>query len=148
MKNLIFVFLTLLLAGCTSQKKYSDFDYSYARSGGIAPIYENLYIKGNSAHYMFEGQGKKYKKDFKVTAQELSDIQTAISANKFRSIQEDYKKVYDNISTIIKVKHGDNSSVKSDASFIMEKDKPRWENVVAVFRQVIEAHVPASAQNK
>ena len=66
MKNtLLFTLFILLLASCNSQKKYSDFDYSYSRSGGLSPIYENLWIKGKNAHYSFEGQGENVKKDFK-----------------------------------------------------------------------------------
>ena len=61
MKKIIAIFVFIILAACNSQKKYSDFDYSYSRSGGLAPIYENLLIKGNSVHYSFEGQGKNIK---------------------------------------------------------------------------------------
>ena len=63
MKKLIFVFLILILGGCTSQKVYTDFDYSFARSGGRIPMYENLLITGNNVHYSFEGQGKDNKSD-------------------------------------------------------------------------------------
>ena len=57
MKRFIAFFVLLALASCSPQKKYSDFDYSYSRSGGLSPIYENLWIKGKNAHYSFEGQG-------------------------------------------------------------------------------------------
>lgn len=141
MKN-IFLFLVLItLAACNSQKKYSDFDYSFSRSGGYAPIYENFVIKGNKAHYSFEGQGKKTKKDFTVSNTDLKNIESALTTNKFRTIREDYKKVYDNISVTINVKKGDNSGSKSDASFIMENDKPRWDNVVAEFQKIISANI-------
>ena len=63
MKRFIAFFVLLALASCSPQKKYSDFDYSYSRSGGLSPIYENLWIKGKNAHYSFEGQGKNVKKD-------------------------------------------------------------------------------------
>ena len=63
MKRFISFFVLLALASCSPQKKYSDFDYSYSRSGGLSPIYENLWIKGKNAHYSFEGQGKNVKKD-------------------------------------------------------------------------------------
>lgn len=142
MKKLAFVFLMVILASCNSQKKYSDFDYSYSRSGGLSPIYENFYIKGKAAHYMFSGQGKDFKKDFTLTDADVKNLENAVRQNNFRSIQEDYKKQYDNIATIIKVKHGDNSGLKSDASLIMPKDRERWNNVVAVFRGIIDANVP------
>ncbi|UJF28930.1 hypothetical protein L0B70_08670 [Kaistella sp. 97-N-M2] len=148
MRNILFVFLLVILTGCKTQNKYSDFDYSYSRSGGFAPIYENLLIKGNTAHYSFEGQGKNIKKDFKLSNDEVQNLETVIAQNNFRTIQEDYKKVYDNVATSVNVKTGENSGSKSDASFIMEKDKPRWEAVVASFRQIINAKVKTETTKK
>lgn len=139
MKRLIVLCVFLVLAACNSQKKYSDFDYSFARSGGFSPIYENLWIKGDNAHYSYEGHGKEFKKDFKLSAQELKLIEDALAQNDFRMIQEDYKKIYDNVSTAIYVKKGPESGRKSDASFIMESDKARWDNVVKVFQDIIES---------
>ena len=146
MKKLIFVFLIIILAGCTSQKKYSDFDYSFARSGGYAPIYENLLIKGNKAHYSFEGQGKNVKKDFSLTTKDLKEIENVLSENHFRTIQEDYNKLYDNISVEINIKKGNNTGSKSDASYIMKKDQQRWENIVIVFQQLIDRNINTSSQ--
>ena len=137
MKKIIALFIFVILAACNSQKKYSDFDYSYSRSGGFAPIYENLLIKGNSVHYSFEGQGKNIKKDFKITTEERKKIENVLSQNNFRMIREDYQKVYDNISTSINVKIGNQSGSKSDASLIMEGDQKRWNNVTAVFQEII-----------
>jgi hypothetical protein len=54
-------------------------------------------------------------------------------------IQEDYKKLYDYISTSIVVKKGSQSASKSDASYIMDADKARWENVANTFRQLIDS---------
>jgi len=141
MKNLFFVLTFLFLTACASPNKYRDFDYSYARSGGLSPIYENLLIKGHKVHYSFEGQNQKVKKDFRITSRELHRIETALEENKFRSIQEDYNKLYDNISTTINVKKGDNSGSKSDASNIMPKDKARWDSVVVVFHDIIQNNV-------
>lgn len=140
MKNFILVLLLLVFSGCNTQKKFSDFDYSYSRSGGYAPIYENLLIKGNTVTYSFEGQGKKINKSFKISPEEVQKIENALTANNFRTIQEDYKKVYDNISIAINVKKGNNSASKSDASFIMKKDQERWNAVVAVFHDIINAN--------
>lgn len=140
MKNFILVFFILILTGCNTQKKFSDFDYSYSRSGGYAPIYENLLIKGTTVTYSFEGQEKNIKKTFKISAQDLQKIENALTENNFRTIQEDYKKVYDNISVAINVKKGQNSANKSDASFIMKKDQERWNAVVAVFHDIINAN--------
>lgn len=148
MKKLIFVFLLFILASCSTQQKYSDFDYSYSRSGGFAPIYENLLIKGNKAHYSFEGQGKNIKKDFRISTDDLQNIKSAIAQNNFRTIQEDYKKMYDNVATTINVKNGDNSGSKSDASFIMAKDKPRWDAVVSAFQQIINANAKLATFEK
>ncbi|MBH1959106.1 MAG: hypothetical protein I8H68_03245 [Flavobacteriia bacterium] len=139
MKRFIAFFVLMALAACTPQKKYNDFDYSYSRSGGLSPIYENLWIKGNNAHYSFEGQGKNIKKDFTLSKDELSNIQNVLEQNKFRMIQEDYKKLYDYISTSIIVKIGSQSASKSDASYIMEADKSRWENVANTFRKLIDS---------
>ncbi|MBN8623366.1 MAG: hypothetical protein J0L47_09610 [Flavobacteriales bacterium] len=144
MKKLFVLFILAVLASCNANKKYSDFDYSFARHGGYAPIYENLWIKGNTAHYSFEGEGKKMKKDFKVSSEELKNIEDALTKNSFRTIREDLKKVYDYRSTSINVKKGPNSGSKSDASFIMENDRPRWNNIVNVFQQIIDSNVDSS----
>lgn len=145
MKKIIALFIFVILAACNTQKKYSDFDYSYSRSGGFAPIYENLLIKGNNAHYSFEGQGKKFKKDFKITSVERKKIENALSQNNFRMIREDYQKVYDNISTSINVKIGNQSGSKSDASMIMEGDKNRWNNITSVFQEIIKNKINATS---
>lgn len=145
MKKIIALFIFVILAACNTQKKYSDFDYSYSRSGGFAPIYENLLIKGNNAHYSFEGQGKKFKKDFKITSEERKKIENALSQNNFRMIREDYQKVYDNISTSINVKIGNQSGSKSDASMIMEGDKNRWNNITSVFQEIIKNKINATS---
>lgn len=145
MKKIIAIFVFVILAACNSQKKYSDFDYSYSRSGGLAPIYENLLIKGNSVHYSFEGQGKNIKKDFKITTEERKKIENVLSQNNFRMIREDYQKVYDNISTSINVKIGNQSGSKSDASLIMEGDKNRWNNITSVFQEIIKNKINATS---
>lgn len=143
-KTLLFTLILLILTACNSQKKYSDFDISYSRSGGYAPIYENLLIKGNSVHYSLEGQGKNIKKDFKITAAELAEINQTLTDNSFRTIREDHKKVYDYISTSINVKVGPNSGSKSDASFIMPQDQQRWRNITEVFRSFIERNTAST----
>ena len=148
MKKVIFIFLILILASCKTQNKYSDFDYSYSRSGGFAPIYENLLIKGNNAHYSFEAQEKKIKKDFQISNEDLKNIESVLTQNNFRSIQEDYKKIYDHISTAINVKNGANSGRKSDAAYIMAKDQKRWEAVTNVFQQIISANMNAVDSKK
>ena len=143
MKRFIALFLMMALASCTSQNKYTDFDYSYSRSGGLSPVYENLLIKGNKAHYSFEGQGKNIKKDLTFSNAELKTIDNVLQQNNFRMIQEDYKKLYDYISTSIVVKKGNQSGSKSDASYIMDADKARWENVANTFRQLIDSKISA-----
>lgn len=98
------LFAIIVLVSCNSQKVYSDFDISYSKSGGFAPIYENLLIKGNTAHYSFEGLGKKYKQDFKITDEDLKKLDNTLSQNNFRRIQEDHQKIYDGIATTINIK--------------------------------------------
>lgn len=135
------LFALIVLVSCNSQKVYSDFDISYSKSGGFAPIYENLLIKGNSAHYSFEGQGKKYKQDFDVSDQDLKNIETILSKNNFRRIQEDHKKIYDHISTSINIKKGLNEGSKTDASSIMPNYRTNWSNITNVFQELINTHV-------
>ncbi len=135
------LFGMMLLVSCNSQKVYSDFDISYSKSGGFAPIYENLLIKGNTAHYSFEGQGKKYKQDFDVSDQELSNIQATLSRNNFKRIQEDHKKIYDHISTSINIKKGPNEGSKTDASSIIPNYITNWSNITNAFQELINTHV-------
>ncbi len=149
MKKAILVFLIIILAGCASssnQKKYSDFDYSFARSGGLSPIYENLLIKGNKVHYAFEGQGKNIKKDFTISNEDLRNIENVLVENQFSMIQEDYNKLYDNVSVEINVKKGNNTGSKSDAAYIVKKDQQRWDNVVKVFQQLIDLNVKTDSE--
>lgn len=135
------LFALIVLVSCNSQKVYSDFDISYSKSGGFAPIYENLLIKGNSAHYSFEGQGKKYKQDFDVSDQDLKNIETILAKNNFRRIQEDHKKIYDHISTSINIKKGPNEGSKTDASSIMPNYRTNWSNITNAFQELINTHV-------
>ena len=148
MKRFVAFCFLVLLTACTSQNKYSDFDYSYSRSGGYAPIYENLWIKGNTAQYSFEGEGKKVKKAFKISSEDLLKIENTLNQQNFRTIKEDYKKVYDHISISINAKKGNNSASKSDASLIMSDDKARWEAVVNAFQEIINAHPDLATVNK
>lgn len=133
--------IMILLVSCNSQKIYSDFDISYSRSGGFAPVYENLLIKGNNAHYSFEGQGKKYKQDFKVSQEDLNKIEHTLSQNNFRKIQEDHQKIYDHISTSVNVKKGQNAGNKTDASSIIPNFRTNWTNITNVFQQLINTNV-------
>ncbi|MCJ8155450.1 hypothetical protein MKJ01_16960 [Chryseobacterium sp. SSA4.19] len=135
------LFALLVLVSCNSQKVYSDFDISYSRSGGFAPIYENLLIKGNNAHYSFEGQGKKYKQDFKVSQEDINNIERTLTQNNFRKIKEDHKKIYDQISTSVNVKKGANEGNKTDASSIMPAYRTNWTNITNVFQQLINNNV-------
>lgn len=144
MKNLVLALLMVILAACNSQSKYTDYDYSFSRSGGNKPFYENLWIKGNTATYSLEKDGKKVENKFTLSEESLKNIQNVLTENNFRMIEEDHQKVYDNITTIIVIKKGDNSASKSNASFIMKKDQQRWEKVVETFRNIIEANQTAS----
>jgi len=143
MKNLIVILFALMITvSCNSQKKiYSDFDMSYSKSGGFAPIYENLLIKGNQAHYSFEGQGKKNKTTFKLTDEEIKNLNQILTKNNFRHIAEDRKKIYDGIAVTISVKNGENSGSKTDASMIMPKHQSNWENIVNAFQKIINKNV-------
>ncbi|MDQ0595323.1 hypothetical protein QFZ37_003692 [Chryseobacterium ginsenosidimutans] len=135
------LFAIIVLVSCNSQKVYSNFDISYSKSGGYAPVYENLLIKGNNAHYSFEGHGKKYKQDFKITDEDLHKLDNTLSQNNFRKIQEDRKKIYDNISTSINVKSGSNEGNKTDASSIMPNFKTNWANITNAFQDIINNNI-------
>ncbi|AZA56654.1 hypothetical protein EG349_17450 [Chryseobacterium shandongense] len=135
------LFAIIVLISCNSQKRYSDFDISYSKSGGYAPIYENLLIKGNNAFYSFEGNGKKLKQNFKISNEDLNRLENTLSQNNFRRIEEDHKKIYDFISTSINIKKGPNSGSKTDASAIMPNYKTNWTNITYVFQEIINANV-------
>ncbi|KQT25972.1 hypothetical protein ASG22_04570 [Chryseobacterium sp. Leaf405] len=135
------LFAIIVLVSCNSQKMYSDFDISYSKSGGFAPIYENLLIKDNIAHYSFEGQGKKYKQDFKISEEDLKKLDLVLSKNNFRRIEEDRQKIYDNIATSINVKRGANEGNKTDASAIMPNYKTNWSNIINAFQEIINNNV-------
>ncbi len=142
MKRIIgILFAIIVLVSCNSQKVYSDFDVSYSKSGGYAPIYENMLIKENKAHYSFEGQGKKYKQDFKLSNEDLKKLENVLSQNNFRRIQEDHKKIYDNVTTSINVKKGPNEGSKTDASSIMPNYKTNWTNITNAFQEIINNNV-------
>jgi hypothetical protein len=135
------LFAIIVLVSCNSQKVYSDFDISYSKSGGYAPVYENLLIKGNNVHYSFDGQGKKYKQDFKISNEDLKKLDQVLSQNNFRRIQEDRKKLYDNISTSINIKKGANEGSKTDASLIIPNYQTNWNNILEAFQQIINTNV-------
>ena len=97
-------------------------------------MYENLLIKGNAAHYSFEGQGKKYKQEFKVPQETLNKIERTLSQNNFRKIQEGHQKIYDHISTSVSVKKGPNEGSKTDAGSIMPNFRTNWANITNVFQ--------------
>ncbi|CAI8702758.1 hypothetical protein [Chryseobacterium sp. IT-36CA2] len=140
-KILGILFAIIVLVSCNSQKVYSDFDISYSKSGGFAPVYENMLIKGNNAHYSFEGQGKKYKQDFKISDEDLNKLDQVLSQNNFRKIQEDRKKLYDNISTSINIKKGPNEGSKTDASLITSNYQNNWNTILEAFQQIINTNV-------
>ncbi|WP_370901121.1 hypothetical protein [Chryseobacterium gossypii] len=142
MKRIIgILFALIVLVSCNSQKVYSDFDISFSRSGGYAPVYENLLIKGNNAYYSFEGQGKKYKQNFKISDEDLKKLDNTLSQNNFRRIQEDHKKLYDNITTSINIKKGPNEGSKTDASLVMPNYKTNWNNIMNAFQEIINNNV-------
>lgn len=142
MKKLIAIlFLIMITVSCNSQKVYSDFDISYSKSGGYAPIYENLLIKGNDAHYSFESQGKKNKTTFKLTNEEIQNLNQVLTQNNFRHIAEDHKKIYDRVAVSINIKNGENSANKTDASMIMPQSQKNWDQIVNTFQNIISKNV-------
>lgn len=142
MKKITAILLLIMIAvSCNSQKIYSDFDISYSKSGGYAPIYENLLIKGNNVYYSFEGQQKKIKTKFKLTPEEIQNLHQVLTQNKFRHIAEDHQKIYDHVAVSINVKNGENSANKTDAGMIMPEYRKNWDQVVKVFQDIISKNV-------
>ncbi|SIQ27424.1 hypothetical protein SAMN05880574_10945 [Chryseobacterium sp. RU37D] len=142
MKRIIgILFAIIVLVSCNSQKVYSNFEISYSKNGGHVPIYENLLIKGNNVHYSFESQRKKYKQSFKISDEDLKNLNNTLFQNNFRKIQEDHKKIYDNVSVSINIKKGVNEGSKTDASSIMENYKSNWTNITNVFQEIINNNV-------
>ena len=131
----------MITVSCNSQKAYSDFDISYSKSGGYAPIYENLLIKGNDVQYSFEGQQKKFKTTFKLSNEEIQNLNQILTKNNFRHIVEDHKKIYDRIAVSINVKNGENSANKTDASMILPQSKKNWDEIVNAFQDIISKNV-------
>lgn len=140
MKYLFTLLCALLVLSCTSRDLYRDYDISFSRSGGLSPVYENFLINGKEAHYSIEGQGKNFKKNFRITAAELSDLQAILKENNFRHIQTDHRKLYDHITTSITVKTGSESAVKNDGSGIQPADQQRWENITRAFEGLAEKY--------
>lgn len=142
MKKILGIILVILFAvSCNNQKIYSDYDISFSRSGGFAPTYENLLIKNYKAFYSFEGQEKKVKKTFKVSDSEIKNLNEVLSKNNFRQIQEDHKKMYDNITTSINIKKGVNEGSKNDGSAIMPDYENNWRNIVTAFQEIINKKI-------
>ena len=131
----------MITVSCNSQKAYSDFDISYSKSGGYTPIYENLLIKGNDVQYSFEGQQKKFKTTFKLSNEEIQNLNQILTQNNFRHIVEDHKKIYDRIAVSINVKNGENSANKTDASMILPQSKKNWDEIVNAFQDIISKNV-------
>ena len=139
MKRLLLLLIAVLgLTSCNSQKIFEEYDISYSRSGGLAPIYENMLIKGQTVHYFYEGHGKKYNKKSTLSQKEKTALYQAIESNKLSTIREDYKKVYDHITTTVKVRTPREDIYKNDGSFIMPQDQKRWENIVGAFEALVE----------
>ncbi|PQA93373.1 hypothetical protein SAMN05421796_105161 [Chryseobacterium piscicola] len=142
MKKILSVLLILtFLISCNTQKAFSEFDFSYSKSGGHMPTYENLLIKDNKVYYSIHSQDKKTKKRFKISEAEAQSVEKTLSDNQFRKIIEDRKKIYDRASVTITVNKGQNTGSKSDASLIMAVDQRKWENIVEVFQKIIDNNV-------
>lgn len=139
MKNWIVFLLILALASCNSQKKYSDFQISYSRSGGMNPIYENMLIKGKKINYSFEGQGEKYTKKANISTAEKQKLYDVAKINDLKNIQDDVLKLYDNITTTIKIKGNGFDIFKNDGSGIRPGYETKWQNIVNEFEALIKS---------
>jgi len=90
---------------------------------------------------LLKDRAKKIKKSFKISNEDLKKLDETLSKNNFKRIQEDHKKVYDNITTSISVKKGVNEGSKNDGSMIMPNFKTNWENITAGFQEIINNNV-------
>ncbi|AZI20780.1 hypothetical protein [Chryseobacterium taklimakanense] len=66
MKKLIALFLITILAACNSHKVFDNYELSYSKSGGFAPIYENMLIKGNTVNYFLKARVKNTAKKVRL----------------------------------------------------------------------------------
>lgn len=139
MKKIVFFVVLFIMASCTRSSIFEQYELSYSRSGGFAPIYENLLIRNNTAYYFFEGSGKKFNKKAQISQEEKSKLYDAINDNELAQIREDYKKVFDNITTTVKVKNASQKIFKDDGSFIVPEHQSRWQAVTGAFESFIEA---------
>ncbi|AZI20781.1 hypothetical protein [Chryseobacterium taklimakanense] len=62
-----------------------------------------------------------------------------IKANDLKTIREDVKKVYDNITTTVKVKSSTENTFKDDGSFIVPEHQQRWDNITTEFENFINS---------
>lgn len=136
MKKTVLFLVLILLTACQPQKAFENYEISYSRSGGLSPIYENLLFKGNTATYFFEGQGKKFSKTVRLNDGEKLKFVKSLENNRLRFIQEDHKKLYDYITTTIKLKK--DNVVKSDGNGIMPASQQNWDAMVIVFEDFIK----------
>lgn len=135
MKRFTVLLTLIILTGCASKPDFENYEYSYSKSGGLAPTYENLFLAGREGQYFYEGQNRKYSKSLKLTRAEQNTLATAIASNRLQTVREDYKKFYDFVATTIKVK---NPNIrKTNGSGIMPQDQQRWQNVVDAFEKII-----------
>ena len=73
-----------------------------------------------------------------LSQKEKTALYQAIESNKLSTIREDYKKLYDHITTTVKVRTPREDIYKNDGSFIMPQDQKRWENIVGAFEALVE----------
>lgn len=140
MKKLLFFTLLILLVGCQNKRSiFEQYEISYSRSGGYAPIYENLLIKENTAYFFYEGRGSKYEQKVKISPSEKNQLLSALEKNNISGIRADNKKVYDNITTTVKLKRADTSIFKDDGSFIIPEHQARWANITSAFESFIKS---------
>lgn len=139
MKKLVLLLMLFALAACNRTSIFETYELSYSRSGGYAPIYENLLIENFTAYYFFEGQGQKYNKKVSISSEEKQALLHSIESNDLSSIREDYKKLFDHITTTIKVKTTKQKTFKDNGSAIVPEHQARWANMVQSFESFIQS---------
>lgn len=136
MKKILSLFtFALLLMSCGTSKDFTDYELSYSRSGGLSPVYENFVISGNNAKFYYEGRAQKYSTQTRISAREKAALYSILEDSRIAFIREDHRKIYDGITTTVKVKK--DQIIKSDGSGIMPQDAARWENIVNAFENLI-----------
>lgn len=102
-------------AGC-AQQSFESQELRYTIRGGSLPRTETLMIKGDSAHFQFQGRdGEDYTTHVAISHAEKKALLDLLAANKFTKIREAGKLQHDRPSTIISLPGAGVSKMMAEA---------------------------------